>query len=75
MSAPMSVNPETKVSNSCNNWFCCTKKKSTKSSKDIDHKVQEVAEKYRRGSHQTDYTIDYDSVHVKVHTHLPAIPE
>lgn len=78
MSAPMSVHPDTKVSNSCNNWFCCTKKKSVSTEvQKTAQKALEVAEKYRRGSHQTDYTIDYDTVHVRVqsHAHDPASPE
>lgn len=71
MSAPLSVAPKTEVSNSCNNWSCCAKKKDVKHSHSTAQKTQEVAEKYRRGSHQTDYTVEYDVVHMRVHSHIP----
>jgi len=69
MTAPLSIAPKTEVSNSCNNWLCCSKKKNVNKHHDTAKKTQEVADKYRRGSQQTDYTVEYDVVHVRVHSH------
>jgi hypothetical protein len=64
MSAPFTVNPKTKISVSCNNWFCCTKKKvktetPNPSLDDTSEKVEVVREKYRRQSHDETATMDY----------------
>lgn len=47
MVSPVNVNPDTTVSNSCNNWVCCTKKKLRKKPQQTAKKVAQLQHKIR----------------------------
>lgn len=74
MSAPFTVNPKAELNVSCNNWFCCTKKKVKKepepqSMEETSEKVEVVHQKYRKQSHDDtatlDYTVEYEVTHYR----------
>ena len=85
MTTPIAINPTTKVDNSCNNWFCCTKKKVKKEVEKTSIKATHVAERVRRDSAQSEstvpndsrrsslaeYTVEYDEIHIRVESHQP----
>ena len=68
MTPAVTVNPDTKVSNSCNNWFCCTKKKKSVNKETVAKVVANQRKmSYESTNHHSEYT--YDAVHIHVDSH------